>query len=162
MRLPLSSETQSCRPKCSSLCSLISIDGSEAGGPEVSEREAAATSATMECIRACHVDAIFADCAYLRPDALLALARAVVWAAGGSAGIGDTDTAEVRSQVFGNLQRSTFSFWRGMPWPCLWLACTDTPLIGLQSSSSRSGCRRAELCRVTCRRLLCSCAWSCC
>lgn len=77
--------------------SLISIDGSEGGGPEVSEREAAATARTMECIRSCNVAAVFADCAYLRPDALLALARAVVWAAGGSAAAdGNTDTAEVR------------------------------------------------------------------
>lgn len=78
------------------LRSLISIDGSEAGGPEVSEREAAATARTMECIRSCNVAAVFADCAYLRPDSLLALAEAVVWASGGSAAAdGDTDTMEV-------------------------------------------------------------------
>lgn len=39
---------------------------------------------------------IFADCAFLRPDSLLALARAVVWAAAAGVGAdGETDTAEV-------------------------------------------------------------------
>lgn len=80
------------------ICSLISIDGSEPGGPEVSEREATATQRTMDTIRACNVAQIFADCAFLRPDSLLALARAVVWAAAGGGGAdGDTDTAEVRT-----------------------------------------------------------------
>lgn len=80
----------------SAWCSLISIDGSEASGPEVSDREATATQRTMDTIRSCNVAHIFAACAARRPDSLLALARAVVWAAAaGSGADGDTTAAEV-------------------------------------------------------------------
>ena len=66
----------------------------------MSEREATATQRTMDTIRSCNVAHIFAACTSLHPDSLLALARAVVWAAAaGSGADGDTTAAEVRCNM---------------------------------------------------------------
>ena len=66
------------------LCSLISIEGSDAGGPggEAGQREVAATKLTVETVGRCALDELFADSKFLRAESLIELVKAVMWAGG--------------------------------------------------------------------------------
>ena len=65
-------------------CSLISIEGSDAGPPtgEAGQREIAATKRTVECVEKCCLGELFADTKFLRAESLVDLVKATMWASG--------------------------------------------------------------------------------
>lgn len=60
---------------------LLSLEGSDDEGDAMNPAESEAVGLATECIEACHIGEIFADSKFLQGDALVHLARALVWAA---------------------------------------------------------------------------------